>query len=116
MSSSEGTPSDPVRLLDHWREAAAGDITPGRVVANLKQAGMPAFLSSTLIGLQEAGADTTAVAAIVDAWSEWERGRLPPQPLVDALRENGLDELLQHSVDAHAEVFGEGEPGPTSST
>ena len=106
MSTIERTPSDPVRLLDHWREAAAGDITPGRVIANLKQAGFPEFLSSTLTGLQEAGADTSAISVIIDAWSEWERGKLPPQPLIDRLTEGGIEGFLARSVDALQEVLG----------
>lgn len=114
MSTVERPPSDPVRLLDHWREAATGDITPGRVVANLKQAGMPDFLSSTLTGLQDAGADTTAIAGLVDVWSQWERGNLGPQPLLDALGEGGLDGFLERSVAAQQEAFGDGGEPPAS--
>lgn len=107
MSSIERPPTDPVRLLDHWREADAGDIPPGRVVSNLKQAGMPEFLASTLTGLQEAGADTTEFAAIVDAWSAWERGNSMPQTLLDAMRAAGIDGFLARSVAAQQEAFGE---------
>lgn len=108
VSTVEGPPSDPVRLLDHWREAAAGDVTPGRVVANLKQAGMPEFLASTLSGLHEVGADVAAVAALVDVWSQWERGQLGPQSLLDALGGGGLEDLLARRAAAQAEVFGDG--------
>lgn len=106
MSNIERTPSDPVRLLDHWREAAAGDITAGRIVANLKQAGMPEFLSSTLTGLQDAGADTTEIAVIIDAWSQWERGKLPPQPLLDAMADAGIEGFFERSVATLHEAFG----------
>ena len=33
-------PPDPQKLLTHWMEWERGEVTPGRVLANLKTAGM----------------------------------------------------------------------------
>lgn len=37
-------PPDPEKLLAAWMEWESGDETPGRVMANLKTAGMPDLL------------------------------------------------------------------------
>ena len=37
-------PPDPVKLLGYWEEWERGETTPGRVMANLKTAGMPDLL------------------------------------------------------------------------
>jgi hypothetical protein len=37
-------PPDPARLLAFWNEWERGETPPGRVLANLKTAGMPALL------------------------------------------------------------------------
>lgn len=33
-------PTDPKKLLEHWMEWERGETTPGRVMANLKTAGL----------------------------------------------------------------------------
>lgn len=40
----ETPPPDPEKLLAAWMEWERGDETPGRVMANLKTAGMPELL------------------------------------------------------------------------
>ena len=35
---------DPAKLLSYWEEWERGDTTPGRVMANLKTAGLPDLL------------------------------------------------------------------------
>ncbi len=37
-------PPDPAKLLAYWMEWERGEITPGKVLANLKTAGMPELL------------------------------------------------------------------------
>jgi hypothetical protein len=37
-------PPDPVKLLGYWEEWERGETPPGRVIANLKTAGMPELL------------------------------------------------------------------------
>ena len=39
-------PADPVKLLTYWMEWESGDTPPGRVLANLKTAGMKELLES----------------------------------------------------------------------
>lgn len=38
------SPPDPVKLLQHWMEWERGEETPGRVLSNLKTAGMRRLL------------------------------------------------------------------------
>jgi hypothetical protein len=45
---------DPSKLLGYWEEWERGDTTPGRVLANLKTAGMPQLLRQLIE--QSAGA------------------------------------------------------------
>ena len=40
----ENPPPDPDKLLGYWEEWERGEQTPGRVLANLKTAGMPQLL------------------------------------------------------------------------
>jgi hypothetical protein len=46
-------PPDPAKLLGYWEEWERGETPPGRVMANLKTAGMPELLRQ----LAEAAAD-----------------------------------------------------------
>ena len=41
-------PPDPAKLLAYWDEWERGETTPGRVMTNLKTAGMPELLRSLL--------------------------------------------------------------------
>lgn len=41
----EKPPPDPQKLLAYWDEWERGDTTPGRVMANLKTAGLPELLA-----------------------------------------------------------------------
>jgi hypothetical protein len=51
-------PPDPDKLLAHWIEWEKGDETPGRVMANLKTAGMRVLLESLVeIKAKEQAAD-----------------------------------------------------------
>jgi len=38
------TPPDPVKILSLWMEWEKGEIEPGRLISNLKTAGLPALL------------------------------------------------------------------------
>ena len=49
-------PPDPAKLLAHWNEFEEGKESPGRVLANLKTAGMAELLQQLVAG-------TTAPAA-----------------------------------------------------
>ena len=53
----EKPPPDPQKLLAYWDEWERGDTTPGRVMANLKTAGLPELLA------QLAGASSPASAS-----------------------------------------------------
>jgi len=43
-------PPDPVKLLAFWDEWERGEVPPGRVIANLKTAGLPDLLRSLATG------------------------------------------------------------------
>jgi hypothetical protein len=47
-------PPDPAKLLAYWKEWERGETTPGKVMSNLKTAGLPELLE------QLASAATTA--------------------------------------------------------
>lgn len=47
-------PTDPKKLLEHWMEWERGDATPGRVMANLKTAGMLVLLEALVAAVEEA--------------------------------------------------------------
>jgi hypothetical protein len=47
-------PPDPAKLLAHWNEWERGEETPGRVMANLKTAGMPQLLEQLVAAVAEA--------------------------------------------------------------
>ncbi len=40
----DNLPADPEKLLNYWNEWERGEVTPGRMVANLKTAGLPDIL------------------------------------------------------------------------
>jgi hypothetical protein len=47
-------PPDPQKLLAYWDEWERGDETPGRVMANLKTAGLPDLLRQLVEALPTA--------------------------------------------------------------
>jgi hypothetical protein len=55
-------------MLEQWMEWERGEATPGRVMANLKTAGLRDLLEA----LAAAGADTAADAAATDEASAWQ--------------------------------------------
>ena len=60
MSSKDGSlenrpAPDPEKLLAFWLEWERGDTPPGRVMANLKTAGLRDLLESTVAAHQEIG-------------------------------------------------------------
>jgi len=48
----ERPPADPAKLLTLWNEWETGETTPGRVMANLKTAGLPDLLEQ-LVGQRD---------------------------------------------------------------
>lgn len=44
--SMDTPPPDPVKMLEKWEEWERGQIAPGRLIADLKQLGLPALLAS----------------------------------------------------------------------
>ncbi len=106
MSMAERPPADPALLLREWDQWAAGEGLPGQVMANLKKAGLPDILTATATGIQAAGGDASAEAAMLDVWNRWERGEAPPRPTLDALAAAGLRDLLERARAAQQEVLG----------
>ena len=61
-------PPDPQKLLAYWMEWEKGEVTPGRVLANLKTAGMRDVLeqlahASAAVGAAETAQQETPAAA-----------------------------------------------------
>jgi hypothetical protein len=44
LPNMDRPPPDPAKLLAYWNEWETGETTPGRVMANLKTAGLPGLL------------------------------------------------------------------------
>jgi len=49
-------PPDPAKLLAYWNEWETGETTPGRVMANLKTAGLPTLLAALVEAMPAATA------------------------------------------------------------
>jgi hypothetical protein len=47
-------PPDPEKILAYWTEWEKGEATPGRVMANLKTAGLPVLLQQLIDGPEPA--------------------------------------------------------------
>jgi hypothetical protein len=47
-------PPDPVKLLAYWNEWEQGETPPGRVIANLKTAGLPDLLEQLVAQVESA--------------------------------------------------------------
>jgi hypothetical protein len=56
-------PPDPKKLLDEWMEWERGEATPGRVMANLKTAGLRDLLEQLTEALATAGAPVTVTTS-----------------------------------------------------
>lgn len=56
-------PPDPTKLLAEWMEWERGDATPGRVMANLKTAGLRELLEQLAAAQPEHPADATTPAS-----------------------------------------------------
>jgi len=57
MAAMETPPPDPAKLLTYWEEWERGETTPGRVMANLKTAGMPQLLRQLVEAGTSAGVE-----------------------------------------------------------
>lgn len=62
-------PADPAKLLDAWMEWERGDITPGRVMANLKTAGLRELLESLAAAVERPSAPDAADDAEPGGWT-----------------------------------------------
>jgi hypothetical protein len=56
-------PPDPAKLLDQWMEWERGEATPGRVMANLKTAGLRDLLEAAAAARVEAAAGADEATA-----------------------------------------------------
>jgi hypothetical protein len=61
-------PPDPAKMLDQWMEWERGEATPGRVMANLKTAGLRDLLEALVAARVEAVDE----GAATDEASEWQ--------------------------------------------
>lgn len=54
MATTDRPPPDPAKLLTFWMEWEKGETPPGRVLSNLKTAGLRELLEATVAAQQEA--------------------------------------------------------------
>lgn len=87
-SFADRPPPDRARFLatlDEWR---GGDVTAGTALQTLKRGGLDLLL----------GTETTAPAALREAWDAWERGKASAADTLAGLEEAGLPAFLQAGV------------------
>ncbi len=58
MTSMDRPPPDPAKLLAAWMEWERGEAPPGRVLSNLKTAGMREFLEASVDAHADLAAST----------------------------------------------------------
>lgn len=58
---SDRMPAEPAKLLEYWMEWETGETPPGRVISNLKTAGLRELLEA-LIEAQRQAANTDAAS------------------------------------------------------
>jgi hypothetical protein len=63
-------PPDPSKLLEQWMEWERGEATPGRVMANLKTAGLRDLLEELVAAQTEASSPTEEIDA--EAAAAWQ--------------------------------------------
>ncbi len=106
-------PADPAKLLSVWGEWETGETTAGRVMSNLKTAGLRDVLEHLAADAgthAPGGADATKLLA---AWMEWETGVTVPATVMGTMADAGarglFDALAEAaSAAAAAEVQGDG--------
>jgi hypothetical protein len=52
-------PPDPAKLLAYWNEWERGETPPGRVISNLKTAGLPDLLQALVDRAESAGSSAS---------------------------------------------------------
>jgi hypothetical protein len=74
MAGMEPPAPDPVKLLEAWMEWERGDMTPGRVMSNLKTGGLRVLLEAIVadlpvaVSLDSAGGDAIGADA-AEVWT-----------------------------------------------
>ncbi|QXC60360.1 hypothetical protein KSP35_18810 [Aquihabitans sp. G128] len=92
----ERPPADPSKLLASWDDWERGEITPGRVLADLKTGGLRDVLDH-LAGPDGAATDDGVDAGALQArWMTWERGEAAPGQVVEDLQRGGLRGVVAH--------------------
>lgn len=64
---SERAPAEPIKLLEYWMEWETGETPPGRVISNLKTAGMRELLEALVEAQQQAATAGGSPSAAPDA-------------------------------------------------
>lgn len=75
-------PPDPAKLLEAWMEWERGETTPGRVMSNLKTAGLRDLLEEMVRGSPAGGAPAVGAGEVANppASAEVEKGRSSGKP------------------------------------
>jgi len=81
----ERPPISPSKLLNQFNDWVGETELPGRTMAYLKT-GMLQDLFA------EHGGDSAQ--HLVEAWTNWEKGKVGPTPTLEALRDHGVVDLL----------------------
>lgn len=74
------------KLLAQFRDWASDTEMPGRTMSYLKTGFLPDMLNDQ--------SDADGVSEMLEAWGEWEAGKLVPASVLDVLRDSGIEDLL----------------------
>jgi len=83
------------KLLAQFRDWASETEMPGRTMSYLKTGFLPDMLNEQ--------SDADGVSEMLEAWGEWEAGKLVPDKVLQALRDNGIETLLAGLAEVSAE-------------
>src|ERR1700730_18487242 len=88
-------PPDPKKLLDEWMEWERGEATPGRIMANLKTAGLRDLLEelAALAAAAATSAAATPSAAVTSSAAAASAGAEPGGAGATAEAESASDEV-----------------------
>lgn len=78
-------PISPSKLLHQYNDWVEQTELPGRTMAYLKTGMLHEVLAAD---------ESDAATAMLEAWEQWEKGDVGPTPTLEALRDNGVADLL----------------------
>lgn len=83
----ERPPADPAKLATTLRDWHAGDLLPGRAMADLKHGRFDILLGDLSAGRED-------LAAVAETWGRWEKAKAGPAEVLETLWDADLVDIL----------------------